>query len=70
MGPRDVAGDGTQTFDVTHNVAQAVGNITAGNDMSVNPSVDPNTDVHDYEELVASLRLQVQQRDQFIRANG
>ena len=47
-------------------VAQAVGNVTTGTVMRV----DPNTDVQGYEELVASLRLQVQQRDQFIRANG
>ena len=57
-------------------VAQTVGNVTTGNVTTGNVTtgtvmrVDPNTGVQGYEELIASLRFQVQQRDQFIRANG
>ena len=52
-------------------VAQTVGNVTTGNvTTGTVMRVDPNTGVQGYEELIASLRFQVQQRDQFIRANG
>ena len=76
LGPLDAQGPAI-SVNAAGDVAQTVGNVTTGTVTMGNVTtgdvmtgtvmrVDPNTD----EELIASLRLQVQQRDQFIRANG
>ena len=81
LGPLDAQGPAI-SVNAAGDVAQTVGNVTTGTVTTGTVTmgnvttgdvmtgtvmrVDPNTD----EELIASLRLQVQQRDQFIRANG